>query len=333
MKNRGLLLIVILAVAVYFPGCAAGEAEPLVEIKRDMYQKTEYQTVQAYRGDMKPTLSLTLRPLDVEKIDYAVYEDDLQVDEVFVNVGDYVTAGQKLITFESEDIRKNIEKYNSELTQKQLLLEHYIRLYDIDTKDRDNKYGIILQKLQDDVELSKLYLEEEQQRLEKCQLVAKRDGVITYLSNHVLGGYAKASQKLITESCGRNQFVAGTNDSYDFQVGDVYPAEYRGENYEMAVVEIMEEEANERTIVFEPVDVVLNAAASDTLDMTIKKETLLDVVYVDKRAVHFKKDEAFVYVVNEKGFLDAVYVNVAAEENGMAVVVNGLEGTEKVAIK
>lgn len=334
MKKKVMLLVAVLFMNANLAGCGSSQTQALVEIPRDIYQKAEYQTVEAGRGDMQPILNLKLKPRDVEKIHYSVDEDNLVVDEVCVNVGDYVKEGQTLISFQSDEIKKNIEKYSSDVVRKQLLLDHYVRMYNMDhSKDKEKNYAVILQELTDDVELAKLYLQEEQQRFGKCQVVATKDGVISFLSKTLLSGYAEATQTLIIESCGKNQFETKTEDLFEFNIGDIYTAEYQDDEYEMEVVEVTDEGEGVRTIVFEPVYEVLNTESSDVLDMEIVKPALSNVVYVDRHAVHTKNGQRFVYVEKDNGFLEAVYVETGVEENGVMAILKGLDGTEKVAIK
>lgn len=333
MKKAGLLLSILVAGSTILTGCKTGNSDTLAEIPRSIYQKNDYQTIQITRGDMSPKLVLTLKPQDVEKINYTVDESGLEVEDVYVSVGDEVKAGQTLITFKSDDLKKSIEKYSSEVVKKQLLLDHYNRMYNVDLVDKDEKYAVILEELADDVELAKLYLAEEQQRYAECQIVAQKDGVVSYISKSVLSGYVDPEQTLLTESCGRNLYAANTKDAYTLNIGDEYTAEYKEDSYTMKVVDIIDEADFSRTIVFETVGVILNIPTSDTMEMIIDKPALSNVVYVDKLAINKKNDTSFVYVVKENGFLEAVYVEVGEEVNGMVAILEGLDGTEEVAIK
>lgn len=333
MSKRKLLIGILAMGSVLLAGCGKSESDTLAEIPRTIYQKSEYQTIQTTRGDMEPKLILTLKPQDVEKINYTVNEGNLEVEDIYVSVGDEVKAGQTLISFKSDDLKKSIEKYSNEVVKKQLLLDHYNRMYNVDLVDKDEKYSVILQELADDVELAKLYLAEEQQKYAECQIVAQKDGIVSYISKSVMSGYVDPEQTLLTESCGRNLFAANTKDMFEFNIGDEYTAEYKEDIYPMKVVDIVDESDFSRTIVFEAVGVTLNIPTSDTMEMVINKPQLANVVYVDKAAINKKNDETFVYVVKEDGFLEAVYVEVGEEVNGMVAILSGLEGTEEVAIR
>lgn len=315
-------------------GCGESTYGTVTPPERTLYEKTEYMITDVHKGDMKPTLSLTLKPVDVTRLDYTVDESELELDEILIQAGDSVKKGQVLITFKSDEIKKEIEKYSDELNRKQMLLDHYTRVSNVtyDEKERNEKYGVVLEELADDVLLAKTYLEEAQQRLSKCQVVAKEDGFVSYVSNKVINSYVEQGDVLLTEHCGKNRFAAGVSNDFEFNIGDIYTAGDENVSYDMRVVEINPGEEEERTIIFESVD---NAAdlGRESLKMVIDKPQIDDAVYVDNDAVHYLNDKTFVYVVSEDGFLDAVYVEVDDTVGEYTIIKSGLNGTEKVAKK
>ncbi|MBO4901818.1 MAG: efflux RND transporter periplasmic adaptor subunit [Lachnospiraceae bacterium] len=365
-KNRiRPVLAGFLAASFVLSGCGAGEVKEPETIDRTIYRKADYQTTEVKRGDMQPTISLKLKARLADQVQYSVDLTDAEVEEVYVNAGEFVKKGQLLVSFESEKTKKAIDEYSSELEEKQLLLDHYTRLslYDLQPRDyivkekkeyplyqqqedeiiadRDKEdklrkyvdYELTLQQLQEDVKVAGLFLQEEKNRLEKCQLKAEDDGVITYISKSLLSGYAEPGSLLITETCGENTYEAYTDDDYDFRIGDVYTAEKAGLTYEMEVIGIEpEENGSGRTIVFAPDETLLNPPEGDSLDMQIGKDVLRDVVYVEKSAIHNNEQSAFVYLLSEQGFLDPVYVRTGEEVEGMVVIKDGLTGGEEVAL-
>lgn len=344
-------------------GCGTSETA-LTPIPRTIYQKADYQTVKVKKGDMKHSIQLKLKARLADQVNYSVDLADAEVEEVLVNAGEHVTKGQLLASFESEETRKAIADYSAELEEKQLLLDHYTRLsmYDLQQRDyivkekkeyplfeqqedeikadRDKEdtlrkfvdYNLTIEQLQEDVRLAALFLQEEKQKLENCQLRAEDDGVITYISKGLLSGFAEPGTLLLTETCGENTYEAYTDDDYDFRVGDTYTAEKSGSSYNMEVIAVNEEEGGGRTIVFAPDPTLLNPPEGDSLDMTIEKETLRDVMYVERNAVHAKDERHFVYVRSAEGFLDPVYVELGDEVDNMVVIKSGLTGEEEVAI-
>lgn len=323
-----------IAGAILIGGCGENMYGTPVEIPLQEYQKNEYKTVMASRGDMSPVVSLKLEQINVTQINYSVDEDELEVESINVGVGDTVKKGQVLVEFKSEEIKKAIETYNDELTKKQMLLDHYTRVsgQTYNDKKREEEFGVILEQLQDDVKLASMFLQQEQERYAKCQIVAQEDGYISYMSNNVLSGLIEAGQTLMTESCGKNRFSDNTRSDFEFKIGDVYSGSDENFTYNMRIVEVIPENDATQTVVFEPVDAVIDPSVKE-LNMEIKKPMLKDVVYVDQKAVYSKEGKNFVYVVSPEGFLDGVYVDTDEVVDDYAIIRSGLNGTEKVAIK
>lgn len=358
---------VLLAMGLFFvflTGCQNGQAYGIEPVKKTQYQKAEYQSVEVKRGDINPTIQLKLKARLADQVKYTIDITDAEVEEVYVSAGEHVKKGQLLVSFKSEKTQKAIDEYSAEVEEKQLLLDHYTRmsLYDLQPRDYIKKekkeyplyqqqedeiiaekdkedtmrkyvdYSLTLEQLEEDVKVASLFLQEERRKLEKCQLKAEEDGVITYISKALLSGYAEPGSLLLTETCGENTYEAFTEDDYAFQIDDVYQAQRAGLVYDMRVDAIEEEVGGKRAIVFAPDETLLNPPEGDTLDMTITKETLKNVVYVEKGAVHSKDDQTFVYVITPEGFLDPVYVQTGEVVDDLVVIKNGLSGGEEVAI-
>lgn len=361
-KTIGLLLC---AAVVIMSGCGEEAHIEKVEIPRKIYQKPEYLTTMVNKGDMKPELTLKLKAQIADQIKYSVDITDAEVDEVYVATGDHVVAGQLLCSFKSEKTKKEVEAYSAELEEKKLMLEHFERmsLFDLQpreytekerkeyplyqqqedeinkNRDKENKrrkavdYDLTLSQLQSDVNLAATYLEEAKARMERCQIRAEEDGIISFISTGLMSGYVDPGSMVMTEVIGESTYVGYTVDEYDFKIGDMYEAEDESTTYKMIVSEVAEESSGTRKIVFSPDTTLLDPPDSDSLVMTIHKNQLKDVVYVDSAAINKNKDgETLVYIVSEDGFLDARMVEVGETVDDVVVIKKGLDGNEKVAI-
>ena len=327
-KNRIRFLLTYTLFTLFLSGCGDSDANAIKEISKTIYQKAGYDTTTVEKGDIEPIISLTLTPEVVETIDYTVDEENLEVDEILVSAGDSVTAGQVLVTFKAEEIRKSIEKYRSEVEKNQLLLDHYTRLANVDKKQ---DYTVEIEKLTDNVNLANLYLEEELQRLNNCSIIAKQDGIVSYISKVLLDGYVAPSTCMVTEICGEGTYYVETSDNYDFKIGDVFTAENDTMDCDMKVNAV--EEGELRKIIFEPSSDLLDASGTETFTLTIKKSSLKNVVFVNKKAINEKDGKNFVYIVSENGFLDVAYVEIGEQVDDMIVIKSGLSGGEEVALK
>ena len=327
-KNKTYFILVGTLFILFVSGCGSSTANTVEEVPKTIYQKVSYTTTKVEKGDMEPSLTLTLTPDVVETIDYTVNEEKLEVDEILVSAGEKVTAGQTLVTFKAEDIRKAIDKYNDEVKKNQLLLDHYTRLANVDKKQ---DYHVEIEKLTDDVNLAKLYLDEEMQRLNSCSIIAEKSGTISYISKVLLDGYVAPATCMVKEICGKGTYSTETNDNYNFQIGDTFRAVSGPLECEMKVVDIVNNNEN-RKIIFEPSADFSDASGQDSFELTIKKSSLKNVIYVTTNAIHKKEEKEFVYVVSKDGFLDAVYIQTGEQVDDLVEVKGGLSGGEEVAV-
>lgn len=356
--------ITLICLATFLGGCGEYVETTEVEIPRKIYQKMEYVTTEVQRGDMKPEVVLKLKAQTADQVKYSVDLLDAEVEEVYVTTGERVEQGQLLVSFKSEKTKKEIEEYSAELEEKQLMLEHFTRmsLYDLQPReyyvkekkeyplyqeqedninkerDEDNKrrkavdYDLTIEQLQSDVNLASMYLEEAQARLERCQVRAEEDGVISFISQGLMSGFVEPGAMVMTEITGESSYVAYTVDNFDFKIGDTFEAEDETTTYKMTVSDVSEESSGTKTIVFIPDTTLLDPPDDDSLVMTIQKQLLKDVVYVDAKAVNKVGDMNIVYLVSPEGFLDAREVELGDPVDDMIVIKSGLDGNEKVAI-
>ncbi len=206
MRHRYVGLGII--ISIFLTGCGQDSTNAVISIEKPVYQNISYETTIVEKGDLEPITTLTLSPEVVEKIDYTVSEENLEVDQIFVSAGERVTKGQVMVTFKAEDIRKKMDEYQDEVEKNQLLLNHYTRLAEVDKK---GDYKVEIQKLTDNVELSKLFLDEERERLNNCNLIAKQSGTISYISSALMDGYVATAACLVTEMCGQETYYTETD--------------------------------------------------------------------------------------------------------------------------
>ena len=338
-------------------GCEDKDVNELADLHREMYSKQEYVTTDVQRSKLDPVLNLDLKLETARQISYSVDMSDLEVDQVNVSIGEQVKAGQVLVSFKSENLKKEIDELTFDLQEKKLMLEHYQKLAVLETKDKpyekindyersilqgldveDQKYktfsyGVIISELTDDVNLASLYLEEKQARLAACQVKAQEDGIITFISQNIVSGVVEPGVTFAIEACGENQFVVETSDNYEFVEGATYTG-FTSEGDPLDVSVLSSEPSDDgQKVVFSPVSDIIDPTSTDHLYLSIRKESLDNVIYVDSKAIYKKNDDYFVYVVDDQGFLTATYVVCGEEVDNNTIIKSGLNGNEKVAIK
>jgi hypothetical protein len=73
-------------------------------------------------------------------------------------------------------------------------------------------------------------------------------------------------------------------------------------------------------------------AEQETLTIQIEKSVMKDVVYVDSAAINTVDDKSFVYVLDENGYRDAVFVETGDVVDSYTIITAGLNGGEQVTV-
>ena len=123
MRKRTVLLGTLILV-MGLGGCGQVKTE-LMPVTLEPYERAAYETTEVLKGDITPKLDLNLSAVKKENVKYTPPYDGIQVDKVYVQAGDLVKKGDKLISFKSSENEEKINEYQDELKMQQLLLEHY----------------------------------------------------------------------------------------------------------------------------------------------------------------------------------------------------------------
>lgn len=330
IRSMCAVLSLCVGMGIFLCGCDSKSHQAVI-IEREPYEKISYQTAYVQRGELKPSVALELRAEGYEQIKYRAVNEELEVENLHVSVGDKVEKGDLLVSFKSDSINQTIADYEEEKKQKELLVEHYENLMRIDAAA---DYQADIKMLKQDIYVAQLYIEEAEKKLSDYQIVAKEAGTITEISEYLQNGYYNPGANFMTEVCGTGNYSARTEDAELFTVGETYVAKDGVVSCELRLTDI-----SEGVLTFEPVSDMSAVSESDTLTLTVEKPELSDVVYVDKAAVQMKEGEDgtsetyFVYVVKENGFRRAVPVTTGDTIDNYIVITQGLEGGEKVTLK
>lgn len=329
MKKKIRQMWIFTCMGLFLSGCAsAGQA--VVVMEQEPYEKITYQTVQVEKGDLNPSVTLTLNVEGFEQIQYSATNPELELDKVYVSVGDRVEKGDALVSFKSDSIQKTIEDYEDEKKQNQLLVEHYQKLMSVDAY-ADYRSDISL--LQEDIVVAELYIEEAKKKLEDYQIVAKEAGTITKISESLRDGYFIPGRDLLTEVCGNGNYSTSTKSTDAFTVGETYTAVAGVASYELRLTDI-----TDQVLTFEPISDMSSLSEADELTLTVEKPQLKDVIYVDADAVWSVGGEEdvpetyYVFRVKENGYREAVSVTVGDRVNEYIVITQGVSEGEKVTL-
>lgn len=331
-KNRRIKYISIMSVLIggMLTGCEKKiSEEEYIPIVREEYEKKVYQSVQVETGSINPELSLKLKPDEYEVISYSIKKEMLEVEEINIEKGSRVNAGDVMVVFKNDGIREEITTYQNRNEENALLLTHYENLQVIDP---DTDYSEDIKSIKTDITVTDAYIKEAEAKLADYQLVAEKTGVVTRVADELFSGYANMKTVLIQVASGSSNYVTVTSDDYSFELGAEYEAASGVARYTMKLIAI-DDVGNGRQLTFEPISDMSGVSENSEINILIRKPTIENALYVDEKAVTWIEDEAYLYILDEQGYRHAVKVTVEDVIDGYAILTDGVEAGEWVTLQ
>lgn len=329
-RKRVYFFLMLLCLPCILLGCKSdsesGEKE--VQVTIEDYQRKAYLTTVVKYGTIEPVLTLELTPDKLESNSYSIRQEMLEVEAVNVEKGARVQAGDVMVAFKADEIKDTIAEYENRKDEDQMLIDHYTKLMKIDKKA---DYSADIKKLKNDLNVANLYIKEQTDRLSEYQLVAEKSGTVTSIHEDLQKGFGTSGKALVTVASGSSNYTTSTADDFEFQVGDVYEAQFGVGVYEMKIISV-EETGGLRKIIFEPVSDMVGVAENEVLTMKIKKEKIQNAVYVEEAAIFTAEDKTYVFLVDSNGFREAVAVTTGDTVDGYVIIKDGLKEGEQVTL-
>lgn len=329
--KKYILTIIFCYMLLLLSGCQSDKvAEPVVTIPR--YEKMEYGTITVNRQDVTPEVTLELKVGDYKTYSYMAERADLKLDSLKVSIGDKIKKGDTLITFRSDELSEKLSEYEKEWGSSQLRLKHLNKLA---AMENGEDYKKEIKELKEDMSVLSLRMQEVKEQLASYSIVAKADGTITLVNEELTYGYVNTDSPLLVETCGSDEYEALCEDKCKFLQGEILTARLGVATYKMKVSSVLKKKEGV-CVRFLPMEDMSTVLASDTLTMTVKQETLKQVIIVPIQAIITRKEQTFVKIQDDKGFLDVREVVVGSEilgtEPACYVIEDGLEGGEQVVV-
>lgn len=332
IRKRRMAAVMVLCVGL-FSGCAGKTQTDDLVITIPEYEKITYTTEPVVHGDIAPVLDLRLKSEQFERKEYYPDHDEMEVDQVFVHVGDVVQNGDTLVTFSSEDITEERRQYENRVEEDALLIDHYTKL---DAINQTDEHQESIEQLKKDQEIAGLYIKDLDARLEAYTIKAEGSGIVSSLSDMLDYGTVYAGDAVVTILYGSDNYNTTTEDDYAFEVGQTFTATFGVGSYEvrLTAIDVLASDTDagmKRQLTFTLVDSA-KRPSSDSLNLEIEKNVLKNVLYVPEDAIVYVGNDNYVYVLDEDGFRHGVQVQTGATIDGYTVIEDGLKEGDKVVI-
>lgn len=332
IRKRQMAAVMVLCVGL-LSGCAGKTQTDDLVITIPEYEKITYTTEPVVHGDIAPVLDLRLKSEQFERKEYYPDHDEMEVDQVFVHVGDVVQNGDTLVTFSSEDITEERRQYENRVEEDALLIDHYTKL---DAINQTDEHQESIEQLKKDQEIAGLYIKDLDARLEAYTIKAEGSGIVSSLSDMLDYGTVYAGDAVVTILYGSDNYTTTTEDDYAFEVGQTFTATFGVGSYEvrLTAIDVLASDTDagmKRQLTFTLVDSA-KRPSSDSLNLEIEKNVLKNVLYVPEDAIVYVGNDNYVYVLDEDGFRHGIQVQTGVTIDGYTVIEDGLKEGDKVVI-
>lgn len=324
---------VLISLGALLSGCASffpveeGElAPPLVQPKA-----VTYTTMEVEKGSITTKISGT-------GVFYSVSQHDLSFEyrggylkDIYVQPGDFVTAGQLLAELDTESIKASIAKQELYVQKLRLLYDH--------ARSSVGSREIDWETARLDYEMALLDLQNLQNELTKAHIYSPIDGSVIYMNTEKRGDYVNA-RSTVTRIADLNSLqLAYRSDSLsDFVLGLELEVTIDNEIYKGTVVmtpSTMPVDASadlKRTVLMEIEDLPDSVELGQNAKFELITNHKEDIIVVPKNLVTRDSGDHFVYLL-EDGVRVERQIEIGISNSTHYEVLDGLEVGELLIMK
>lgn len=330
-----------------------------IVLEAEEEQQVTYEMSPVVRGDVAQVLEIDCVYKQTEEIWLSFAIDKEVITDIYVEKGDVVSKGDKLISVDVESAKKKVDELEYQLAVTKLnyqqLLEN--KAFDIEQANVDFYYTYMTQKdeenlrknlesieeryknqiidAEDNIYMQEKRLEEAQNYVENGTLYAPMDGIVNFLKSDILNTPTDKGVDVVS--------IYDESSCY-FQSKNVEAIPYldKSQTYtitcglgkamrEYTVQPVLFEHWKDE-IYFQLLDLDYDPynITSGTIELcTEEKENVLTV---DKSAIHTSGEEYYVYILDEEGIRRMQFVEIGLWGSDVVEVLSGLEEGDYVII-
>lgn len=337
---------------------------PAVEVRRTapilrQTEQEEFSLSYVTRGNMSLTKKISCTYVPIQKASIYFQLAGETVDEFFVNVGDFVHAGDLLGQLKLNGVNETIVSCESSIRKLKVRIAHTENnraldiqkqhiLYGADAEALEKalesvnaQYDASLQSLNDSLMLEELRLSSLLESRAMRQLFAPIDGTVTYVRKYQEGSVTSLNERAVTiADSTMSLFTCNTEYWEYFHVGDPVTITLRKIDYEAVVADetALGLPAEERIpgkkakLYFTLVTPALDLEDNDKGSLTLELDSRTDVLRVSESAVSRANGQTIVYYQDEEGMKAYKNVELGLNAEKMYEVLSGLDEGEAVIV-
>lgn len=343
------ILPLALCMTLLLSGCflLPQEAEvpslPLVETA----PAAEYKTETVRRGDISLTASVGFSyvPLKQEDLSFSVSGE--RYGQIFVKTGDTVAAGDLVAELDCGQQEREMSQLQEQLSTASIQLDYArqgLAAAESLGGDTAQEYREKVTRLEDDVYVLELRLQELEEQKDQRRLYASIDGTVTYVKSiGSMSTTVKGSTVVTVANRDRSIFAAMTEYYDHFQPGDSLTVTIGNREYEAVVKEPQElgfepSSTDDKDVHKEKVYIVLTDQEAYFESSSIKAlanpvlDSREDTLWLPKNAVVSIGGQPMVYYQDDTGLRSAKAVETGITADQGVEIISGLEEGDQVII-
>lgn len=307
------------------------------------YSGAEYTTVYVTRGDMTLTENIVCNYSATKSENLAFNIDGEYYGSIFVEAGDYVTAGTLAAELDVSSILDDIKSREDEIRKLEIELAKEYKALElalfseelaggISTAASEARQASITYK-ENSLEILNAQKAELTGKLEERRLYASMDGTVTYTKTLIDGSKSSKKETVVTiTDMDSSVFIASTAFYEYFTPGEEVTVVSDGVEYSTVYTEASELGLEDKIdgignklvyFVITGTEAPTDSKARGTVSLYI--DSRKDVLMLPKRAVFTVDGRHMVFYQDDSGVKSAKEVQCGLEANGYIEIVSGLD--------
>ena len=340
------VFIVLTISCLLFASCFAlpEEPAPFIPPTLTLPAVREFDTLTISRGDVRLMQSTRARYALVHEISVSFETTGLPVEEILVQVGDFVRAGDIIAIAGTPDLTEEQDEYVGQIEAILLRLRHaterHRTLLDVAEATGnpvdDSRNIAEIANIRDELSIARYRLERLGVVAETTHLLAPIDGTITHVITFSEGMQTRAGTAIVRMTDGTTAFlVQGPRDLVElFGLGEIFYTSVGGNDVPLVVVDPEEhgfggraEWAAAAFLLFAGTPVPVEVGEMLPIDIVIAEA--LDVVYLPTGIMRVVDERSFVYVL-EDGLRQLRVLELGIFGNNSVEIISGLQEGDMV---
>lgn len=323
----------------------------------------EYTMDVVRRGDitLNGTVNCLYAQTKEEQLSFSV--DERLISNVYVEKGDYVSAGTLLAALNIDGIDEDIANEEYEITKLSLLIsqtkelmefdkieraakrdrEYYVTMeynqlldYDEETLNLINTYLLQIEDYEDALSIAKLRLDAGNQKKSESLIYSSMSGTVSFVKQNLLGSLCVAGENVITIIDGSDCSFTSDNIEYASYFKENKPITITtGYGKKFTTYEtypaFMDSWGEKMSFKLTTPDIELKIGTTGVIQLVLDERN--DILYINKSALHVADEKYYVYTLDENAMRMQQFVTVGLLGSDYVEIIDGLTEGDFVIIK